>query len=304
MKADGVFEGGGIKAIGFLGAIAEMEARGYSWEKLAGTSAGSVVAALLAAGYRSEEMVPIFFKLNYLMLVARRGLAKIPVVGAGLQLLLAKGLHPSSRIEAFIGQLLKQKGIQSFGDLPRDKLRIVASDVTSGKMLMFPDDIAQFGIDPQTMPIAKAVRMSCSIPYYFEPVKLTAEGVTHYVVDGGLLSNYPIWLFDVPGTPRWPTFGFRFGDEQSLADPQSIRGLISYTKAVVTTMLDAQDQVYVKRPDAVRTIFIPTFKIKATQFHISQEQKEMLYESGKAATKAFFLTWDFEEYCKQYRNNQ
>lgn len=279
-----------------------MEARGYSWEKLAGTSAGSVVAALLAAGYRSEEMVPIFFKLNYLMLVASRGLARIPLIGPGLRLLIAKGMHPSSRIEAFIAGLLKQKGVQTFGDLPRDKLRIIASDVTSGKMLIFPDDIAQFDIDPQTLPIAKAVQMSCSIPYYFQPVKLTADGLPHYIVDGGLLSNYPIWLFDVPGTPRWPTFGFRFGDELSLAEPQRISGLISYTKAVITTMLDAQDQVYVKRPDAIRTIFIPTFQIKATQFQITQEQKEMLYESGKAATRAFFLRWDFDEYCKLYRD--
>lgn len=302
MKVDAVFEGGGVKAIAFLGAIAEMEARGYTWEKLAGTSAGSVVAALLAAGYRSEELLPIFLKFNYLMLIESRGIARIPIIGPALQLLWSKGLHPSNRIETFLAQLLKLKGISTFGDLPQDKLRIIASDVTDGKMLILPDDIARFNLDPQTFPIARAVQMSCSIPYYFEPVTLDADDLPHYIVDGALLSNYPIWLFDVPGTPRWPTFGFRFGDELSLADSHPINGILSYTKAIVTTMLDAQDQIYVKKPDAVRTIFIPTFQIKTTQFHISRAQKEMLYESGKLATQAFFATWDFEQYCKLYRS--
>lgn len=302
MKADAVFEGGGVKAVAFLGAIAEMEARGYCWEKLAGTSAGSVVAALLAAGYRSEELVPIFFKLNYLMLIQTRGVARIPLIGSALQLLISKGMHPSDRIEAFIADLLRQKGIRTFRDMPRDKLRIIASDVTAGKMLILPDDVAQFEIDPQNFSVAKAVQMSCCIPYYFQPILLEKDDVRHYIVDGGLLSNYPIWLFDVERTPKWPTFGFRFGDELSLADPQPIKGIISYTKAVVTTMLDAQDQIYVKKPDAVRTIFIPTFQIKATQFQITTEQKELLYHSGRAATQAFFATWDFDQYCKLYRN--
>ncbi|WP_256205549.1 patatin-like phospholipase family protein [Calditerricola satsumensis] len=40
MRADAVFEGGGVKAIGFVGAVAELERNGYTWERVAGTSGG------------------------------------------------------------------------------------------------------------------------------------------------------------------------------------------------------------------------------------------------------------------------
>ncbi|MGV2794479.1 phospholipase, partial [Clostridium perfringens] len=56
MEADAVFEGGGVKGIAFVGGIEVMESKGYVWKRLAGTSAGSIVAALLACDYRSSEI--------------------------------------------------------------------------------------------------------------------------------------------------------------------------------------------------------------------------------------------------------
>src|SRR5438067_8990383 len=57
-RADGVFEGGGVKGIAFAGAIAaaEEEAGVAEWVNVAGTSAGAIVAALLVAGFRAEEI--------------------------------------------------------------------------------------------------------------------------------------------------------------------------------------------------------------------------------------------------------
>jgi len=54
--ADAVFKSGGVKGVGFVGAIAVAEERDYQWVNIAGTSAGAIVAALLAAGYSSAEM--------------------------------------------------------------------------------------------------------------------------------------------------------------------------------------------------------------------------------------------------------
>ena len=56
LKADAVFEGGGVKGIGLVGAVAVAEERGYQWVNVAGTSAGAIVAALLAAGYSAAEI--------------------------------------------------------------------------------------------------------------------------------------------------------------------------------------------------------------------------------------------------------
>ena len=58
------------------------------------------------------------------------------------------------------------KGIRTFADLPPGKLLITASDISDGTILVLPDDIRRFGIDPNTFEVAKAVRMSCSIPYF------------------------------------------------------------------------------------------------------------------------------------------
>ena len=53
--ADAVFEGGGVKGIALVGAVAVAEEKGYRWANLAGTSAGAIVASLLAAGYTGAE---------------------------------------------------------------------------------------------------------------------------------------------------------------------------------------------------------------------------------------------------------
>ncbi len=55
-RADAVFQGGGVKVIGLVGALTVAEQYGYRWVNVAGTSAGAMVAALVAAGYRAEEV--------------------------------------------------------------------------------------------------------------------------------------------------------------------------------------------------------------------------------------------------------
>ena len=84
-------------------------------------------------------------------------------------------------------------------------------------MLILPDDISRYGIDPMEFEIAKAVRMSISIPLYFKPIKFSYENGCSFIVDGGILSNFPIWIFDVEGIPRWPTFGLKLvGNSSSI----------------------------------------------------------------------------------------
>lgn len=301
MKADAVFEGGGVKGIAFIGAVAEMEASGYVWEKVAGTSAGSVVAALIAAGYRSEELTSIFMKMNYADLLKATGWRRVPVLGPLYNLCSQKGLYPVRLFEEMIDSLLRAKGISTFGDLPPEKLRIIASDITGGKMLILPDDLPAFDIDPLSFPIARAVRMSSSIPYFFQPALLQREKVTHYIVDGGLLSNFPVWLFDVEGIPEWPTIGFRLHDSTIDMDYAKITGLFSFSKALVSTMLEAHDRLHVQKAHAVRTIFVQTLGVKATQFNLSDRVRQELYCSGQKAARSFLQTWNFQRYIAEFR---
>src|SRR5204862_7250124 len=86
----------------------------------------------------------------------------------------------------------------------RPRLRGIAADRTARRLLALPQDATHLGIDADTLSVALAVRMSMSIPLFVEPVKSGG----HLIVDGGLLSNFPVWLVDSQGRrPRWPTFG-------------------------------------------------------------------------------------------------
>ena len=56
---DLVFEGGGVKGIGLVGAYSVLEERDYQPVNMAGSSAGAIVAALVAAGYSADELYAV-----------------------------------------------------------------------------------------------------------------------------------------------------------------------------------------------------------------------------------------------------
>src|SRR5207244_2462579 len=98
------------------------------------------------------------------------------------------------------------------GSSYRHKVQVVVSDVTRNQMLRLPMDArSAFGTDPDEMPIAEAVRMSMSIPFFFKPVLWPPGPDAHVLVDGGMLSNFPMETFDAPPDklPEWPTFGLK-----------------------------------------------------------------------------------------------
>ena len=315
LKADAVFEGGGVKGIGLVGAIAVAEEEGYQWANVAGTSAGAIVAALVAAGYTAAEMKEIMQGLDYNNFTDTSLLDKVPLFGKIASLIFEKGIYEGKWFENWMRGLLRNKNIETFNDFVleeykddeqyRFKLRVIASDITQGRLLILPQDIADFGIRPEDLNVAAAIRMSMSIPFFFEPVKLTnmKTNEVSYIVDGGLLSNFPVWLFDTEGTPEWPTFGFKLVEPEE-GRPHQIRGPISLLTALISTMAEAHDARYIKDAQFVRTIPIPTLGVKTTEFDITAEKGEALYQSGRQAAENFFTAWNFANYVKRYRRGK
>lgn len=300
MKCDAVFEGGGVKGIAFVGAIQETENRGYSFHQLAGTSAGAITASLLAAGYTGKELEEAMYELSLLDLLDLGWIGHIPYVGKGLNVWIKKGIYSGTKLEQWVQEMLQKKGIKTFGDLPEGKLRIIASDISNGELMIIPDDLAKYSIKWKSFPISKAVRMSSMIPYFFQPVIIREKKRNVYVLDGGLLSNYPIWLFDSKTKPRWPTFGFRLRASNQTT-PAKVSGPVSMSLAILATMLEAHDRKYIEKHDAARTLFIPVENIKSTDFSISEEQKRLLIDLGRSEAKDFFDQWHFSAYIDQYR---
>ncbi|MDM5326669.1 patatin-like phospholipase family protein [Neobacillus sp. CF12] len=295
MKADAVFEGGGARGIAFVGAIQAMEEEKIEWQRIAGTSAGAVIAALLASGYKSYEIRKLLSELDFSKLRGRTVMNRMPIVGSLLELLFNLGIYKNDYLEAWVDSLLLKKGIKTFADLPDGKLKIIASDVSNGQMLILPDDLERYRMTPADLKVSTAVMMSASIPFFFRPVIWKSKDHNKsYILDGGLLSNFPIWIFDTQN-PRFPTFGFRFVKDEVSIDPV-IPTPLHLFKNIFKTMLQAHDLRHMNEDTLERTIKIPTGDINATNFELTKDEIDFLYHSGYTSTKKFLSVWDFEQH--------
>jgi NTE family protein len=238
-------------------------------------------------------------------------------VGEGLGLILHEGMFLGNFLHDWIRQTLAAKNVYTWGDLKDDdpgsslpeeqryKLIVIVSDVSRGRMLRLPWDYRTLlGVDPDSQPVADAVRSSAGIPFFFRPFHLKASpDVSHgrgelLCTDGGMLSNFPVGIFDrTDGKPsRWPTFGVKLSARLTVAqdtwNPDA--NAIQLAKSLLTTMLKAHDQVYVDQASvASRTIFVDTTGYSATDFDLTPSDKQNLFNNGLAAGRKFLGNWDW-----------
>ena len=315
MPANGIFEGGGVKAFAMLGALHEAERRGYAWVNLAGTSAGSIIASFAAAGYTAGEIKKLVWALDFKKFRDKDWLGQIPYLGPALRIWFKNGLYKAAFLENWVRQVLADKGVRTFKDLVlkefendgrcRYKLVVIATDVSNRKLLRLPYDMKDYNIDPDDLDVAAAVRMSANLPFFYEPYTLSyfinkKNKRYSYIIDGGVLSNFPVWIFDGEKPPSLPTFGFKMVEPDSF-EPLRVSNPFDLFKATLTTMMEAHDRIFELDPkSAVRTIPIPSLGIKTTDFDIAQDQKENLFMSGVQSANSFFEGWDFETFKMHY----
>ncbi|XXM73774.1 patatin-like phospholipase family protein [Lysinibacillus sphaericus] len=293
MEIDGVFSGGGVKGLALIGACQAIEERGLQLKRVAGTSAGAIIAALIAAGYKSTEMKNIMEEMDIKKLLDSNALISLPFI-KWFRIYYRLGLYKGAALEDWIEQKLKARGVYTFADLPEKSLRVIASDLSNGRLLVLPDDLEKYGIAPQTFPVARAVRMSASLPYFFEPVKLRSLEGTSLLVDGGVLSNFPMWLFDRENIkkPR-PVIGVKLSHNYLQGPKKKINNAIELYGALFQTMKDAHDSRYISRKHEKNIIFIPTDGVQTTEFELSNVGKTELFEAGKYQAELFLKQWTF-----------
>lgn len=305
MKADAVFEGGGMRGIGIIGALSYFESCGYEWQRLAGTSCGALIAALIASGYSSRELKNLMIDTNFNKFLDKDRLQKIPLVGSAIGIFKNKAIYSGDYLEKWISELLKTKGISKFKDLVVDgecRIKIVAADVTKKTALILPDSLPDYGIDPLEFEVAKAIRMSSSIPFYFKPVKLTYQGGVSYIVDGSVACNFPIEIFDEKIAPAKPTIGFKFYNCSDNTSKDKSNAL-SFMFDIAGTLARGMNTEYFKPHNIDRTVFIPTYGVGVTDFKISKEKSLSLYRSGYRGALDFLNKWNFEAYKKNHWNS-
>jgi NTE family protein len=298
MRVDGVFSGGGIKGLAFAGAIQAAAEAGYDeWVNLAGTSAGAITAMALAVGYDAQGLRDQLQEADFSK-IADYGHPRL--LTEPLNLELRHGATRGKALHGWIERLLAQapRPARRFGEL-RSQLRVVGVDLAHARLVVFPEDVALYvdsrgsPLIPQEFPIADAVRISAGYPYFFPPLSLRDRqtGKQGVLVDGGIASAYPVFLFDKE-RPDHPTWGFRLfaGNGPERPSYAAIGGLlwpIDMLKAIIDTSMNAFDKLETHAFSG-RTISIPTGDVPTLQFSLTPEQQQSLYESGYQAAKAFF----------------
>jgi len=383
MLYDMVFEGGGAKGMVFVGALAELEARGYSPARLIGTSAGSIMATFLAAGYTVAEMTaalsekqdeqPVFLGF----LESQEALTKDEIENSTIREFLrevnlrfipdqlesvlddaiAEAMASSqltSRIFSFIERggfysaqyfltWLKSKlnaGIyplergahkqgepRAFGDMNLAEfyhatgidLSLVASDTTGSEMLILNHRTAP------DCPLAWAVRMSMSLPMLWNEVTwqenwgaYRGKNITgHSIVDGGLLSNFPIELFISNQPQVTAVMGSKIADEMALLgflidETQDVpsapvvksapKGIqigkfrpISRITDLVNTMMQARDKSVIEAFERF-VIRLPAKGYGTIEFGMSDERRGALIQAGRQATIAYLERLEAQEF--------
>ncbi len=238
MEINGVFEGGGVRGIALAGAAAGALDHGYTFHRTVGTSAGALVAALLAAGYEADELEQGVGGMDWPSLLDPVPMTRVPIIGQHLALMSHKGVNRTRRIEAVWRKMLLRKGIRTFRDLPDRALEVVATDLTHGAGVAFPHCLPGYGIDPDSFSVARSLVMSAAVPFLFTPVPLE-DLITNETVlfsDGAMAANYPIGVIDHDR----PVFGFRLVPDGDPHLHQNIRGPYSLAKAVIVSGIRAR----------------------------------------------------------------
>lgn len=284
IEIDIVFSGGGIKGLAFVGALEALETRQVTYKTIIGSSAGALIGGLVAAGYQSSELKQLALQLKQTDFLEKN------VVKYSWQkwvrMYYRLGLFKGDKLEKWIDKQLKQKKVYSFADLKPQQLKIIVSDLTRRKLVVFPDDLADYGCCPESFSVAKAIRMSCTIPYIFEPVRLKTSSSEYFFVDGGVLSHFPYWLLN---EERRPNIGFYIGKERKKAS--IIKNNIDYFQALLDTMLHAHDIRYVDKFAKKNTVFLPINHVQAIHFSLTEKEKKTLFDIGRTSTERFLKTW-------------
>jgi NTE family protein len=324
--ADLVLEGGGVKGIGLVGAISHLDEQGFVFPRVGGTSAGSIVAALVAAyetaGVPLSQIKKDMEELDYAQFEDAGLFQKhTGVLGMAEAVIAHEGIYKTDYLDEWLHSKLDPLGIKTFGDLKitddpgtglpverRYRLVVHASDLTRKCLVRIPWDLPQYLLaNPETASeaeriavidsysIVDAVKASMSIPFFFRPFKQkTADGECTWV-DGGLLSNFPVTCFERTDgkTDRWPTFGIKLASQPPLHIPEhNVSNSISEFLAIAHTVLGDWNR-YVLDDDNVnaRTVWVDTEGVQATDFGLNRDTANRLYANGISAASKFWSDW-------------
>ena len=319
-----IFEGGGVKGIAYVGALQELENRAVLPDivRIGGTSAGAINAVLLALHYTLDETRDILSNLDFNNFMDDSW----GLVRDTKRLINEYGWYKGDFFQGWIGDLIKTKTgnrFSTFNDIKNmgfKDLYLVSTNISTGF-----SEVHSAEHTPRDR-IMDAARMSMSIPLFFRAVRNARNDV---YVDGGVLKNYPVKLFDrekyiekkrkhavatayyakfnkskpkssSPYRYNKETIGFRLDSKEEIAlfrdgaEPPTtqVDDFFDYTLALIKTLMNAQNNAHLHSDDWQRTVYINSLGIGTTDFDLSDDRKEALVQSGLDGVVEYFKWFD------------
>ena len=324
-----IFEGGGVKGIAYLGAMDVLDKKGIleQVERVGGTSAGAINAILVGLGFTPEETRDILWSLDFNRFMDDDW----GIVRDTERLIEQYGWYKGDFFRNWVGNLIREKTGNSestFADIEalKEKKKFRSLYFMGTNLSTRFSEVFSAEHTPRVC-VADAVRISMSIPLFFA-AKRSPRGDVY--VDGGVLDNYPVKLFDrdkyvTPENSLTPeyyarinadlqgqdrtianyvynkeTLGFRLDTKEEIAvfrdhaEPphEKIGNFFDYAWSLISTIMDAQQNAHLHSDDWHRTIYIDTLGVKTTEFNLSDEKKKALVKSGTDGAEAYFRWFD------------
>jgi len=161
--------GGAARGFAHIGVIKALEAQGISPDIIVGTSAGSVVGALYAAGLNGFQIQELSMKMEEDQILDGSGFYRCI-----LETMVTdnRGCIKGQALQNFINSNVKGRPIENLNKT----FAAVATNLKNGEMMVF-----------RTGNTGMAVRASSSVPVFFQPVNINGQDY----VDGGLVAPVP-----------------------------------------------------------------------------------------------------------------
>lgn len=305
-----VMEGGGIRGIAYVGAIEEMKKNHLldSIQNVAGSSAGSILAAMLAVNYNADELNDILSKVKFQQFNDN----ELGFISGSKRLIKKYGWYKGNQFENFIENLIASKTSVHFLTLLQlHQLHISQPLIYKDLFVTATDLVTQQAVvisflSYPEMPISKAIRCSMSIPFYFKPVvwnyvdkDFSEVNYQQILVDGGVLLNYPITIFDKQYSAK-ETIGLRLDDsiekfnynkqvvpEKNKTNQLEIRNIKDFTMDFYYLILTSLNDKNLKPEDDLRTIQISPGNIGQKIKRLTKSEVTFLVENGRMAVKNF-----------------
>lgn len=311
----GVFQGGGCKAIAYLGAYKVAHKRGIMFSELAGTSAGSIFAALIAAGASPDDIETIIRKEDFkqftktakvshednsslfsdtkktfcqkLRMRLSLGLLKMNLFI--LHVLKAHRVVSDISIDDFIkvygiydSSYIQKKVNAWFNNLCHvENLKFkdlkVPLYIISGNVSKHDVKIWSQDETPDEL-VAKAVAASCSIPVFFMPIDKCH-------VDGGIISNRPDFIFHQNNPHYFQVLSFSMKTKTE----KQIDNIKDFYTELISTIVDGADNIQHRIIRDVNEVNIITpDNISATDFDkMTEDNITTLIKAGENAMNEF-----------------